>query len=145
MGGLANLGLLGLFIGAFLAATVVPFSSDALYLAVLAMTKNPVGCLLVGTAGNWLGSVLTFWIGWIGKWEWMEKWFKVRPETLEKQKRQIDKFGIWMALVAWVPVIGDVIAIALGFYKTKPGWTMFLLLVGKFLRFLAWNLVYGLF
>lgn len=41
--------------------------------------------------------------------------------------------------------IGDVIAIALGFYKTRPGWTMFLLLVGKFARFLVWNLIYGLF
>ena len=37
------------------------------------------------------------------------------------------------------------IAIALGFYKTRPGWTMVLLLVGKFGRFLVWNLVYGLF
>ena len=56
MGELAKWGLLGLFIGCFLAATVLPFSSDALYVAVLAVTQNPVGCLVVGTLGNWLGS-----------------------------------------------------------------------------------------
>lgn len=142
---LEGLGLAGLFIGTFLAATIFPFSSDALYLAILAATADPVGCLIVGTLGNWLGSVLTYWIGWIGKWEWIEKWFKVKPETLQKQKEKIDRYGVWLALTAWIPFIGDVIAIALGFYKTRPGWTMVLLLVGKFARFFVWNLIYGLF
>ena len=127
MTGLEELGLLGLFLGTFLAATIFPFSSDALYLAVLAATDNPIGCLLVGTAGNWLGSVLSFWIGWIGKWEWIEKWFKVKPETLQKQKAKIDRYGVWLALICWVPIIGDVIAIALGFYKTRPVWSILLM------------------
>ena len=142
---LESLGLLGLFIGTFLAATILPFSSDALYIAVLAATKDPIGCLAVGTVGNWLGSVVTYWMGWIGRWEWIEKWFKVKQETLEKQKVKIDKYGVWLALLAWIPIISDVIAIALGFYRTRPWATMFLLLVGKFARFLLWNLVYGLF
>ncbi len=142
---LESLGLFGLFIGTFLAATILPFSSDALYIAVLAATKDPVGCLAVGTLGNWLGSVVTYWMGWIGRWEWIEKWFKVKRETLEKQKVKIDKYGVWLALLAWVPFIGDVIAIALGFYRTRPWATMLLLLVGKFARFLLWNLIYGLF
>ncbi len=142
---LQDLGLIGLFIGTFLAATIFPFSSDALYLAILAATGSPVECLVVGTLGNWLGSVATYWIGWLGKWEWMEKLFKVKPETLLKQKAKIDKYGVWLALTAWIPIIGDVIAIALGFYKTRPFWTMVLLLVGKFSRFLVWNLAYGLF
>lgn len=141
---LESLGLLGLFIGTFLAATILPFSSDALYIAVLAATKDPIGCLAVGTVGNWLGSVVTYWMGWISRWEWIEKWFKVKRETLEKQKVKIDKYGVWLALLAWVPFIGDVIAIALGFYKTRPAATMALLLVGKFARFLLWNLIFGL-
>ena len=141
---LESLGLLGLFIGTFLAATVLPFSSDALYIAVLAATKDPMGCLAVGTVGNWLGSVVTYWMGWIGRWEWIEKWFKVKRETLEKQKAKIDRYGVWLALLAWVPFIGDVIAIALGFYRTRPWATMVLLLVGKFARFFLWNLIYGL-
>ena len=143
MSWLENLGLLGLFLGTFLAATVVPFSSDALYIAVLLATDNPIGCLIVGTLGNWLGSVTTYWLGRIGRWEWIEKWFKVEPETLERQKQKIDRYGIWLALLAWVPVVGDVITLALGFYKTKPVGTMLLLLVGKLLRFLVWNLLIG--
>ena len=144
MESLKDLGLLGLFIGNFLAATVIPFSSDALYIAVLALMKRPMACFLVATAGNWLGSVVTYYIGRLGKWEWIEKWFKVKPETLRKQKEKIDRYGPWLALTCWVPIIGDVIAIALGFYKTRPLWTIVLMLIGKLGRFLVWNLLYGL-
>ena len=136
---LENLGLLGLFIGTFLAATILPFSADALYIAVLAAVGDARSCLIVGTLGNWLGSVFTYWIGWIGKWEWIEKWFKVKPETMEKQKALLDKYGVWLALLAWVPIIGDVFAISLGFFKVKPFWTIVLLLLGKGIRFWIWT------
>lgn len=136
---LEKLGLVGLFIGCFLAATILPFSSDALYVAVLLSTKNVVGCLLWGTLGNSLGSVTTYWLGRLAKWEWLEKHFKVKEETLTKQKKYIDKYGVWIALLSWVPIIGDVFAIALGFYKTPALWTILLLLVGKFARFAVWT------
>lgn len=145
MFGLEEWGLLGLFLGNVFAATIFPFSSDALYIAVLAALKQPLACFVVGTAGNWLGSVITYYVGRLGKWEWIEKWFKVKPETLEKQKAKIDKYGVWLALIAWVPVIGDVFVIALGFYRTKPLPTILLLLIGKASRFLVWNFVVGLF
>lgn len=140
---LESLGLLGLFIGTFLAATVLPFSSDALYVAVLAATGAPVACLLTGTLGNWLGSVVTFWLGWVARWEWIEKWLKIKPDRLERQKVYVDRYGVWLALLCWVPVVGDVIALALGFYRCRPVWSIMLMLVGKFLRFLLWNLLAG--
>ena len=145
MSTLSELGLWGLFLGSLLASTIVPFSSDALYIGALAAIKQPWACLLVATFGNWLGSLITYSMGWLGRWEWLEKWFKVKPETLEKQKAKVDKYGVWLALIAWVPVVGDVFVLALGFYRTPPGWTAVLLLVGKALRFLAWTLIFGLF
>lgn len=142
MFGLEKLGLIGLFLGTFLAATVFPFSSDALYLAVLAATKNPAGCLIYGTLGNWLGGVTTYFLGRLAKWSWLEKTFKVKEETLQKQKVKIDRYGVWLALVSWVPFVGDVIALALGFYKTPAVWTILLLLVGKAARFALWTLFF---
>lgn len=142
MTGLGELGLLGVFLGTFLAATIFPFSSDALYIAALAAGSAPMATLLVATLGNWLGGVTTYFIGRAGRWEWIEKWFKVKPETLEKQKAKIDKYGVWMALLSWVPVIGDVICLALGFYKARPFWTIVLLLAGKFARFFIWTLFF---
>lgn len=119
----------------------MPFSSDAMYIAVLLATKKPVECLVIGTLGNWLGGVTTYFLGRLAKWEWLEKTFKVKRETLDKQKKLIDKYGVWIALISWVPVIGDVVCLALGFYKSPAVWTMFLLLVGKFGRFAIWTLM----
>ena len=59
MESLKDLGLLGLFIGNFLAATVIPFSSDALYIAVLALMKRPMAWFLGARAVNCLCSVVT--------------------------------------------------------------------------------------
>lgn len=143
--GLESLGLIGLFIATFLAATFIPFSSDAVYIAVLAATKDPIACLIVGTTGNWLGSVFTYGIGWLGKTVWLEKWFKVKHETIIKQKEIITKHERWIAFTCWLPIAGDVIAVALGFYKVHPKWVILQLLLGKLGRFLLWNWIYGLF
>ncbi len=134
-------GLWGLFVGTFLAATVIPFSADVLYITALQMTSDPWACLAVAVAGNWLGNLTTFGLGWMGRWDWIERLFKIDREKLEKQKVYIDKYGIWLALISWVPFVGDLFSIALGFYKTNPWLTAFLFLVGRTLRFLVWTLL----
>lgn len=135
-------GYLGLFLGCFLAATIFPFSSDALYIASLGLGGGVGLTLFWGTLGNWLGSLTTYWIGYIGKWEWIEKWFKVKPETLEKQKAKVDKYGSLLALLVWIPFIGDVFAIALGFYKTNFWYSALFMLIGKLLRFIALTVIF---
>ena len=75
--------------------------------------------------------------------DWIEKLFKINREKLEKQKVYIDKYGIWLALINWVPFVGDLFSIALGFYKTNPWLTAFLFLIGRSLRFLVWTLQLG--
>lgn len=136
-------GLWGLFVGTFLASTIVPFSADVLYVTMLQMTSNPWACLIVAALGNWMGNLATFGLGWLGKWDWIEKYFKVDRAKLEKQKVYIDKYGIWLALVTWFPFVGDLFTLALGFYKTNLWLTALLFLVGRCLRFLVWNLVLG--
>lgn len=137
---LENLGLLGLFLGTFLSATVVPFSSDALYLAILHISGLPMECLLIGTAGNWLGGVTTYFLGRLASWEWVEKTFRIKQDSLEKQRARIEKYGVWTALLTWVPFIGDVIAILLGFYRSPAVPALLLMLIGKFGRFAIWTL-----
>lgn len=139
---LQTYGIWGLLLGSFLAATVVPFSSDALYASVLFAGCNPVACLLAGTLGNWLGGLTSFGIGWLGKWSWIEKWFHVKPATLEKQRDRINRWGALLALMTWLPFVGDVFAIALGFYRLPPVKCGIYMLIGKFVRFLAWTLLF---
>lgn len=139
---LINLGYFGLFLGTLLAGTIIPLSSDVVLIGILALGGNPWICLIIATIGNWLGGCTSYWLGWFGKWEWLEKWFNVKREKLEKQQKVIRKYGVWLVLLAWVPVFGGLCLIALGFYKVKPKIAMLTLLAVCFVRFLGWTLLY---
>lgn len=142
MEALIDWGYWGLFIGSFLAATVIPFSSDVLFLGLLGLGGDPLISVIVATAGNFLGGVTSYGLGYLGKWEWIEKYFKVSRERIEKQKAQVDRWGSILALFSWVPFIGDVMAIALGFYKVPFASCALFMLVGKCIRYVGWMLLY---
>lgn len=137
-----NFGYVGLFIGTFIAGTVFPLSSELVLFGVLVAGCNPWVCLIIATLGNALGSMVSFGLGWLGKWEWLEKLFGVKKEKIEKQKGFVEKYGIWAALFSWAPVIGTVSVITLGFYKTRPVRTALLILLGCFIRFAFWIVLY---
>jgi len=139
---LQDWGYIGLFLGSFMAASIIPFSSDILLVAMLAVGGNPVVCLLTATTGNWLGRLLLYFAGYAGKWEWIEKWFKVTQDKLKQQQAHIARFGSYLAFFSWLPVAGKVFAIALGFYKINPVKCAIFMLIGKFLRFLFWTLLF---
>ncbi len=138
-------GYLGVFVGAFLASTIVPFSSDFVVVGMLLAGGNPLMTIIFATAGNWIGSLTTYGLGRLGKWEWIEKWFKVKRETIEKQKSKIDKYGSLIAFFSWFPVVGDVLSIGLGFYKVNFTKCALFMLIGKAIRFAFWLLMFHLF
>ncbi|MDR2836730.1 MAG: DedA family protein [Bacteroidales bacterium] len=139
---LIEFGYFGLFIGSFLASTIIPLSSDILLAGMLVAKGNPIICLIVATLGNWLGGMTTYILGYLGKWKWIEKLFKVTQAKLEKQKSKIDKYGVLLAFFAWFPIVGDVFALALGFYKIRPKICAVFMLIGRFIRFSAWIILY---
>ena len=128
-------GYIGLFLGSFLAATIFPFSSELLVTGMLFTGASPLYILLTATAGNWLGSLTTYGIGWLGKWEWIEKRFKISHDKMAKHQQKIAKYGSYTAFFVWIPVIGDILALALGFYKVNFTKCCIFMLIGKFLRF----------
>ena len=141
---LLDLGYLGLFLGSFLAATIVPFSADVLLIGMLVAGGSPWLVIGIATAGNFIGGLTSYGVGRIGKWEWIEK-LGVKAETLEKQKAKVERWGAWLALLSWVPFVGDIFAVALGFYRTKFVPSAIFMLIGKFGRFVMWYLIYTLF
>lgn len=141
---LLELGYVGLFIGSFLASTVVPFSADILLIGMLAAGGAPWVIIGVATVGNFLGGLTSYGIGRLGKWEWIEK-LGANPEKIERHKAKIDKYGAWVALLSWVPFIGDVLAVALGFFRVKFVPSAIFMLIGRFARFVAWYLIYTMF
>ena len=73
------------------------------------------------------------------------KWCKVKEETLVKQQKNINRFGLWIAFFSWLPVVGAVGVIALGFYKIRPVWANIVTLIGCAVRFFFWIFLQDIF
>ena len=136
-----ELGYLGLFITCFLAATILPIASEVFLITMLAAKYDPLSSLLIASTGNTLGSYLNFGIGYIGNPEWLKK-LRVKQKTIESWKASIQKYGVWLALLSWLPIVGDIIGIALGFFRANIFWSFIFMAIGKFIRYLVVILVY---
>ncbi len=134
---LKDLGLFGLFLGCLLSATVIPFSSEALVAGALLLDYSPWTVVLVATLGNTIGGMTCYLLGRLCKWSWIEKWLKVKEETLAKAHEKVEKYGSLAAMLAWLPVVGDPIAIALGLMRTRVLPTTVLMFLGKGLRYMV--------
>ena len=132
----------GLFLATFLAGSILPFSSEAILSGVLALEGiNAWGCIAAATAGNFLGGMTCYWIGHFGKIEWIEKYLKVKPEKLQKYLNYMKGKGSWMAVFTFVPVVGDLLAVTLGYMRANIWVTAITMLIGKFLRYWLWMIL----
>ena len=133
-----ELGYLGLFLSSFLAATVVPFSSEAILSGML-MAGYPVpSSLVLATLGNWLGGLTSYYLGYLGKEEWIQTYLHIQKEKTDRFKQYIKGKETWIAFFCWLPFIGDVLAVAMGLLKISPLQTALGMFLGKALRYLVW-------
>jgi len=126
---------LSLFAVSFGAATVLPMGSEPLFGYLLVAGGSPVMLVLVATLGNWLGGLTTYWLGFLGKWKTLTKYFGVDEAKAEKWRGIIAKRGPWFAILCWLPLVGDLIALALGLVRANLFQVAVFMLVGKFFRY----------
>ena len=112
---LIQYGYWGMFLAAFLAASVFPFSSEAVMVGLQLAGLDPVMLLVWGTVGNVGGSMFNYCLGRLGRMEWIEKYLHVKRESVEKAQHWMERKGAWVGgVLCVVPVIGDAISVALG-------------------------------
>ena len=131
-------GYSSLFLSAFLAATVLPLSSEAV-LAALVASDGFVLWLLVALAsiGNTLGACVNWTLGRYCL-HWQErKWFPVSSPALERASRWFSRYGQYSLLFAWVPVAGDPLTFTAGLLKLRFSRFLLLVAVGKILRYVV--------
>ena len=121
-------GLWGLAASAFLSATVLPGNSEIVLVGVLA--KFPTlywQCIVVATVANTLGGMTSYGIG------------RIFPAKSEKNRAftWLQRYGEWMLLLSWVPLIGDALCVAAGWLRINPWLTLLMLAIGKCTRYLA--------
>lgn len=134
--GLAEYGLWGLLLASFLAATVLPFSSEVVLAALIAAGVDATQCIIFATIGNSLGGATCYYLGMLGKMDWLERWLKIKPEKILKMQQWLENKGALMGFFSFVPAVGDVILVALGFMRANTTITLTSMTIGKLARYI---------
>ena len=134
---LIDWGYIGLFLSALLAGSILPFSSELVLVALVKLGLSPTLCVISAAVGNTVGGLTCYYMGRLGKTEWIEKYFKVKQEKVERMMRVLQGKGALMAFFAFLPFVGEAIAIALGFMRSNFVLTTLSMFAGKLLRYIA--------
>ena len=128
---------LSLFFISFLAATILPFSSE-LTLAGLISTSNYDNLILlvVASFGNVLGSVFNWSLGFYSRNLSTKKWFPFKETQIERSSKLFSKFGKWSLLFAWLPIVGDPLTFVAGLLRVRFLDFIILVAIGKVSRYL---------
>ena len=129
---------LSLFAISFLAATILPFSSELTLLGLIATSNyDNLLLLIVASFGNTLGSVVNWALGFYSRNLSTKKWFPFKETQIERSSKWFDKFGKLSLLFAWVPIIGDPLTLVAGLLRVRFLEFLILVIIGKISRYLV--------
>ena len=127
---------LTLFMTALISATLFPLGSEALLIYDIKEGYNIYLLLLFATLGNSLGSVINYYMALKGEEYLLEK--KVLNEKhIIKGKFYFDKYGAWIILLSWLPIVGDTITFVAGLLKYDFKKFLILVTISKLSRYLV--------
>lgn len=132
---LTSYGPWGMFLAAFLAGSILPFSSETVMVALLAVGISPWELLLYASLGNSLGGVTCYYIGRLTTPESMQRFFHVKPQHMERARHLVLRWGALMGFFCWVPILGDAILVTLGIMRSNALVVNLMMLLGRTLRY----------
>lgn len=138
---LLNYSYWGMLLASFIAGSVFPFSSETLMLALWAAGLDPTKLIIYGSIGNVLGSMFNYGLGRMGRLDWLERWFHIKKESLDKAQRFMGGRGAWMGFFCFLPILGSAISVILGFTRANMFISVLSITLGKVLRYVL--LIYG--
>ena len=127
----------GMFAAAFLAGSFFPFSSEAVMAGLRLAGLDVWMLVLCASVGNLLGGMFNYGVGRMGKEDWIYGMLRVRPERLEQSERFVHRYGAWMGLLSWLPILGSVITIAMGLLRVDVWKSALTILIGKVARYVV--------
>jgi len=132
-----ELGYIGLFLSAFLAATILPLGSEVVLVGLLLNEFDPVSVVSIATVGNVLGSLVNYAIGFFGSAFLIHCVLKISDESFNESKQRFKKWGTASLLLAWVPIIGDPLTVIAGVLRINIWLFLLLVTVGKLARYVV--------
>lgn len=128
-------GYLGLFLAAFLAATLLPAYSEVLFVGLLAAGYDPWALWAWATAGNTLGAAVNWLLGRYLLHYQDRSWFPFKPDTLGLAQGWFQRYGVWSLLLSWAPIVGDTLTFIAGLMGVRFSLFLLLTALGKGTRY----------
>lgn len=120
-----------MLLSAFLAATVVPFSSEAVLFAYLRLhPEQSLAAIALATLGNTAGGMTSYAIGRLLP---AKAQHRMGPRTLGWLRR----YGAAATLLAWLPVAGDALCVAAGWLRIAWLPALAFMAAGRLARYLV--------
>lgn len=126
-----------MFIAALLSGTILPFSSEAVMVGLLAVGVNPLALLFAGSVGNIIGGATCYYVGRCTTPERIQKIFGIKPKNMERARRLVERWGVWIGFFCWIAVLGDAILVTLGIMRSNAPLTLTTMAIGKTVRYLV--------
>ena len=119
--------LWSLLLASFLAATLIPLSSEVALFAVLKLHQDLLWPAIgIATLGNTLGGLTSYAIGRL-----------IAKKKPLKQVERVQRYGAPILLLAWLPLVGDALCVAAGWLKLNWAAVAAWQAVGRFARYWA--------
>ena len=134
---LGEYGYAGLFIAAFLAATILPLSSEVVLASLLVSGLDPTALVITASIGNCLGALVNYALGYGLSFGSSSRWLKISDEEFQGARQRFQKYGTAALLLAWAPIIGDPLTLLAGFLRVPLLWFIVLVATGKILRYIV--------
>ncbi|QLB20388.1 hypothetical protein A6B43_01925 [Vespertiliibacter pulmonis] len=128
-----------MFLSAFLSATILPGNSEIIFSTLLTQhlligqNNLTLTLFIIATVGNSLGSLTTYLMA------------RLIPKPLNESTtvrwalQQSEKYGGWLLLLSWLPVIGDILCGVAGWLRLNFWQSVLFITLGKAIRYgLLW-------
>lgn len=104
-------------------------------LAYLAAQPQAPLALLLGLAsvGNTLGALTTYGLGSLAAKKYPLK--QHLPLKYQARVRALEKWGVWLLLLSWLPLVGDAFCFAAGWMKIRFFSSLLAIALGKAARY----------
>lgn len=141
---LTSLGLIGLFLAALLAGSILPFPSEVVLLSLVAAGVHAPAAVATATAGNVLGAVTIYLLGraiarggarWLGP--RARRWLVGDADEQHRSRERIRRYGALALLLSWVPIVGDVLVLGAALIGVRFSWFLCFVTLGKAGRYAA--------
>jgi membrane protein YqaA with SNARE-associated domain len=131
-----DVGVWGLFLSAFVSATVAPGGSEAVLAYLVDQGRHSASLLLAAaTVGNTLGALTTWLLG-----AWMARRYPLDGVDDPRRRRAIHsvrRHGVPILLLSWLPVVGDGFCFAAGWLRMSFVASLVAIALGKLGRYAA--------